>query len=332
MNSDAGRVERVRHNAGDAADGPVIPGMWLAGIVASSLLLVCGLLVKTGIGIRMDSTAFAVLFLAILALGIMFLTTQKRTTPRATRLRDFSEYALLFMAFSLLGVVSSYPVAAFTSGFVDAALIRGDALMWFDWNRWYDFVVAQPALRVSGAVAYSTIFVSPALLLGYMAWHAERAAARQFLVTFWLAAVLTLLFFPLFPAKGPLAVMWSGPIPYMPTTALYQSEVIPQLRDAVFTQIDLGALGGLVCAPSFHTVSGVLYIAAAWPFQALRWPLTVVNGAMLLSTPVEGNHYLTDMILGLLVALAAIALMRGAMRLFVRWPGRTLLKPQPQMI
>jgi len=332
MESDAGLVERVQRNACLEHDLPIIPGTWLAMILASSTLLVCGLLFKTGIGIRTDSLTFAGLFLAMLALGTLYRYTQRQATPGAARLRDFSEYALLFMAISLLGVVSSYPVAAFTAGFVDEALIRGDDLMRFDWIRWYTFVVDQPILRVSGAIAYSTIFLSPAVLLGYMAWHAERGAARQFLLTFWLAAVLTLLLFPLFPAKGPLAVMWSGAIPYMPTTALYQSEVIPELRAALFSHIELDALGGLVCAPSFHTVCGVLYIAAAWPFLALRWPLTIMNGAMLLSTPVEGNHYLTDMVLGVLVALAAIMLVRGLMRLLVRMPGRRRIGPQPQMI
>ncbi|WP_338329099.1 phosphatase PAP2 family protein [Sphingobium yanoikuyae] len=70
-----------------------------------------------------------------------------------------------------------------------------------------------------------------------------------------------------------------------------------------------GQLRGIVSAPSFHTAAAVLYIAAGWRIAALRWPIVALNAAMLLSTPVEGTHYLIDMILGLGVALTALALM-----------------------
>jgi len=294
---------------------PLIPGSWIVTILGGSILLVFGLMVLNGIVIRYDSYAFAALASAMAVLGACRYHARRMETLGKTRLRDFSESVLLFMAFSLLGVVSTYPIAALSSGFVDGALARGDALMLFDWNSWYAFVIAHPVLRIGGTLAYSTIYLSPAILLGYMAWNGQRAAARQFILSFWLAATITLLLFPLFPAKGPLAVFWTGDIPYMPITALYQSEMIPELRTGLLTQIDLGALRGLVCAPSFHTVSAVLYIAAAWPIAQLRWPLTIMNGAMLLSTPVEGNHYLTDMLLGLTVALFALTLLKRAMRM-----------------
>lgn len=98
----------------------------------------------------------------------------------------------------------------------------------------------------------------------------------------------------------------------MPTSALYQEELVIALRAHRMTDIDLGALRGLVCAPSFHTASAVVFMAAAWPVPRLRWVIVPVNLAMLLATPVEGTHYLTDMIVGALVALAAIAIVRLA--------------------
>ncbi len=150
--------------------------------------------------------------------------------------------------------------------------------------------------------------MSPAILLGYFAWTGHRASARGFIAAFWLAAVLSLSLFPFLPAEGPLAFLWRGPIPYMPESALYQMSLIPELRRHGISHVDLGALRGLVSAPSFHTASAILYVAAAWPFRRLRWPLLVINIAMLLSTPVEGTHYLTDMIAGALVAIAALGI------------------------
>lgn len=293
---------------------PEIPGMWFVGILAVSITLVFGLMRAEGLTIQMASPAFVALASTMTILAAVRYGLKAAQTTTTIRLKDFSEYFLLFMAFCLLGVIASYPVAAASSGFSDRALARIDGLMHFDWVRWYAFVARSPALQHLGTIAYLTIYLSPAILLGYMAWQRQRAAARQFLLTFWLAAFITLLIFPLLPANGPLAVLWSGPIPYMPTSALYQSQIIPALRAHVFREIDLGALGGLVGAPSFHTVCGTLYIVAAWPIRRLRWPLLAINGAMLLATPVEGNHYLADMLLGLTVALIATAITRIVIR------------------
>jgi membrane-associated phospholipid phosphatase len=216
----------------------------------------------------------------------------------------------------LVGVLASYPVAAGTNGFDDYALARSDRLLRFDWISWYDFVAAHPWLQWAEGIAYQSIFVSPAILLGYFAVSGQRAEARLFIASFWLAALITLALFTLAPAQGPLAYLWHGRIPYMPASALYQAQLIPQLRHHEVHSIAVTSLHGLVCAPSFHTVSAVLYIAAAWPIRRLRWPLLALNVAMLLATPVEGTHYLTDMILGVVVAiLATVAARRGILGL-----------------
>jgi membrane-associated phospholipid phosphatase len=49
--------------------------------------------------------------------------------------------------------------------------------------------------------------------------------------------------------------------------------------------------------------------------------LVPLNAAMMLSIPVEGTHYLTDMLMGLIVALVAISLARACTELFARHAG-----------
>jgi membrane-associated phospholipid phosphatase len=154
-----------------------------------------------------------------------------------------------------------------------------------------------------------------------------------FIASFWLAAVATLLLFTLAPAQGPLAYLWHGRIPYMPQSALYQAQVIPLLRHHAVHEVAVTSLHGLVCAPSFHTVSAVLYIIAAWPIRKLRWPLLALNLAMLLATPVEGTHYLTDMIVGALVAIAAsLAVHRGLLGLLEELQQPVSFDPLPRML
>ena len=143
-----------------------------------------------------------------------------------------------------------------------------------------------------------------------MAWQGQSEKARRFLLNYWAAVVLTLLIFPMMPARGALEFLWHGPVPYMPTSGQWQGLIIPELR-AGTANIDLSALRGLVCAPSFHTVSAVLYLHAAWQMPRLRWLLTPVIVAMVMATPIEGVHYLSDMVLGAIVAIIAIMAMRA---------------------
>nr|WP_299913840.1 phosphatase PAP2 family protein [Sphingomonas bacterium] len=297
----------------DRTDDPVrpepenaIPGIWLAAGALISLVALTALMAWEQL--RIDPWAASTLSLsAVAALAGVVLYTRRRPDTRAQQIaRDISEYVGLFALICLMGATATYPLSAGSHGFVDPWLQRTDALLHFNWLALYDLVAAHRSLQLLGTIAYQSIYVTPALLLGYFAWANRRAEARLFIVTFWLAAVLTLLLFPFIPAEGPLAFLWRGPIPYMPESALYQASLIPELRQHALHHVDLGALRGLVSAPSFHTASAVLYIAASWSIRPLRWPLLALNLAMLLSTPVEGTHYLTDMIVGAVVAIVAL--------------------------
>lgn len=230
----------------------------------------------------------------------------------------FAEYAITFMLIGLLGAVGSYPVSAASRGFHDPALQAIDNALHFDWLAWYTLVAAHPVLQIAGHVAYEAIYLTPAIIFGYFAWTGRRREAQTMLATFWVAAAITLAMFYFMPAVGPFAYLWHGPIPYMPASELWQPELIPAMRHHAMQVIDLGQLRGLVSAPSFHTAGAVLYIAIAWPYRRLRWPVLAINAMMLLATPVEGTHYLADMLGGAAVALTALSVIAWLERLPMR--------------
>ncbi|HMI19357.1 MAG TPA: phosphatase PAP2 family protein [Sphingomonas sp.] len=312
----------------------LLPGRWLVAVIGISLLAVLALMSRAQVEIdprNLVDRLFVVLAIAAVVARIVLRPARSRGQRIA---RDAIDHVGLFALICLFGALASYPVAADTSGFDDFALERADRLMRFNWIGWYDFVAAHPLLQLAESIAYQSIFVTPAILLGYFAYSGKRAEARLFIASFWFAALITLVLFTLAPAEGPLAYLWHGRIPYMPESALYQAQIIPLLRQHEVHQIAVTSLHGLVCAPSFHTVSAVLFIIAAWPIRRLRWPLLALNIAMLLATPVEGTHYLTDMIVGAAVALvASVAVRRGLLALIEELrepvgfdPLRTLLR------
>ncbi|MES2021619.1 MAG: phosphatase PAP2 family protein [Pseudomonadota bacterium] len=304
---------------GSTAQPGLIPGRWLVLGFAVSAVCVGALLWDAGMTIN-PRTPSALIFAAFaaLALGLRY-SMRAPATPAQRVARDLSESVGLFTGIALLGAVATYPLAADTRGSIDPLLQQIDAALHFDWLAWYRAVAAHRTLQLLGTAAYQSIFVTPALILGYCAWADKRTETRAFIASFWVAAVLCLLLFRYLPAVGPLATLWHGPVPYLPESALYEAELIPQLRAHTLLEVDLGALRGLVSAPSFHTASAVLYIAAGWPLLRLRWPVMVLSGAMLLATPVEGTHYLADMLIGAAVAgVAVICVARVRRRLAAR--------------
>lgn len=270
---------------------------------------VCALLLWAA-GLRVDPLRAGNLPYFV-ALGLLF-----SVRPALTRLgvrwahpaADYAEYVALFTAMALIGAVSSYPIAALSHGWADPWLQRIDEALHFDWLAWYRLAVEHRSLQLLGIAVYQSIYVTPAALLAAFAIRGQRREAHRFLAGFWLAAILTLALYFFMPAVGPLSYLWKGPIPYMPSSAIWQETLIPPLRARQLHLVNLNELRGLVSAPSFHTASGVLYIATAWRCANLRWPLICLSGAMLLSVPVEGTHYFSDMLIGAAVALVALFL------------------------
>jgi membrane-associated phospholipid phosphatase len=44
-------------------------------------------------------------------------------------------------------------------------------------------------------------------------------------------------------------------------------------------------------------------IAAIWPVAVLRWVFVALNTMMLIATPIDGSHYLIDVLAGIALAL-----------------------------
>lgn len=275
-------------------------------VLLASLAMVALLMARTGLTVTLW-TASNVPYLIAAALVLALRAGWLGNRPHSAALRDCAGYYAVLTCMALAGAVASYPIAALTQGSIDPVLARSDAALGFDWTALYQFVAAHPLLQHLGSAAYESIYVTPAVLLGWFALTGQRREAHRFLASFWLAAVITLALFCVMPAMGPFAFLWHGPIRYMPVSELWQTDIIPALRAHTFHSIELNKLRGLVSAPSFHAAAGVLYLRTAWRAGAVRWPMAWLAGAMLLATPVEGTHYLTDMLIGAGVAVLAMA-------------------------
>lgn len=219
------------------------------------------------------------------------------------------ELSAVFSAICMGGALLSYVVAALSSGYVDPLLARWDEALGFDWVAAYQFTAAHPAVQLAGRWAYATIFLSPLLVIAGLSAAGQADHCRRFVVTYALALALTVLLFAWFPARGPLTY-YGVEVAYHTATGAKHVATIDALRAGELFGLELGALEGLVSAPSFHAASALLFAWAAWPLPRIRWIVAALNAAMLCATPVEGNHYLVDLIAGILLAWVTIRLTR----------------------
>ncbi|RZM18772.1 MAG: hypothetical protein EOP67_59300, partial [Sphingomonas sp.] len=191
-------------------------GWWIGGGMIFSLAMLTMMMHVAGLSIDpydADNIPFYVSGVVLLALRFGL---RDRPWRHARAIADCAEYYGVFTLLALIGAVASYPVAALTRGFHDAALQRIDALLHFDWLAWYRLVAATPIMQSLGLAAYRSIYLTPTILFATFAFTGDRAAAHRFLATFWLTAVGTLILYAFMPAIGPFSYLWHQPIAYMP--------------------------------------------------------------------------------------------------------------------
>ncbi|WP_446741182.1 phosphatase PAP2 family protein [Sphingomonas sp. H160509] len=168
-------------------------GWWIGGGMILSLAMLTVMMHVAGLSIDpydADNMPFYVSGVVLLALRFGL---RDRPWRHARAVADCAEYYGVFTLLALMGAVASYPVAALTHGFHDAALQRIDALLHFDWLAWYRLVAETPVLQTLGLAAYRSIYLTPAILFATFAYTGDRVAAHRFLATFWLTAIGTLI-------------------------------------------------------------------------------------------------------------------------------------------
>lgn len=278
--------------------------LWIlagAGTVSAALAL-------AELGFTLEAAKLTPLVALIAATGIFQQVKVRYSNVWLHRFFETTELIGLTSLFCLLTCFGTYAVAATTTGLADPALARADAALGFDWPSLYQIIAASHWLSIAGKAAYAMIFTLPVIVLLSLGLTGHARAGRRFALAFGIALTVSLVLFALFPAGGPIGY-FAVDTRAMPTlTTDEQRQIILALRSNGHRFIDLDDLHGLVSFPSVHAASAVLFAWGCRPLKALFWPMASLNAAMLLATPIEGNHYLVDVLAGIVIASGSIAL------------------------
>ncbi|WDD93689.1 phosphatase PAP2 family protein [Burkholderia sp. FERM BP-3421] len=245
---------------------------------------------------------------AVLLVGVARVARYRELAERF-RYREVAEALFataLLAAFMAATGVLSYLCVSVNPPLIDAALIRADAWLGFDWPRVFAWVQARPQARQVLAFAYDSakwqLIVIPFLL----AVLRDRGNLRAFVWLFMLSGMMVLAVSTPWPAASAFVHFGVS----APDTADTVAD-FARLRAGSLHEIDLLTLQGLVSMPSFHTALGVIFAYALRRARGVSIVALGLNALMIASTPTQGGHYLVDVISGAVVAGAAIALVRS---------------------
>lgn len=261
-------------------------------------------LTMAGLSIDLSGSIGGLVMLAAVLTGSV--VRQHLSEDLFPRVLDFFEMLTTFLMISTAGVILTYAVAGLSGEYVDDLLARTDQAMGFDWKLLYDFMDSHRELMVASERAYFAIFSIPIVLALAHAWTSERDRYNRFLSAYLIALAITAFLFIFFPAKSAVPY-YIGLEPSYPAVVVDQHVIaIDAIKAGDLKILKLDEALGLVAFPSFHAAAAILFMWAGWPFRVLRIPLFVLNAAMMFTAFVEGSHYLTDILGGVLVAIVSI--------------------------
>lgn len=293
--------------------------IWLIALTA----ILAGCLSLASNGIHMTTTGRFIPVVLSMALSWSAYRQRQKFSNSLGRIVAESVHGIsLFAAISMAGALASYALAAKSHGWMDAPVVAFDRRLGFDWLALYQLYMSYPLVTVVGRVAYSTIAFTPLLLIGALSIYRRSDLLARFLTTFALSLALTIAIFAFFPMQSAYSYLLHGNAPYLPITRDLHVQIIEGLRSGTITSLDFMSLCGLITFPSFHTTAAVLFAWTAWPIPVYRKPMLVLNAAMIAATPIEGTHYIADLIGGGVVAILSIGLCQMPLLRRARQPAR----------
>lgn len=216
-----------------------------------------------------------------------------------------TETALL-LAFSTAGAVLSYLITSFNLPLIDPYLVKSDAFLGFDWLGYVSAVNARPWLSTASSIVYITTISQIALCVVVLGLSGSIVRSRQLGAAVIISGLICIFTSGILPSAGALGYLRpdadfvaSG----MPIVDLAYKQVFFDLRSGVERFITLDNLHGLIAFPSYHGTLSALVVICLWGVRYLRWPALALNAAVLMATPVDGGHHLTDALAGICVAL-----------------------------
>jgi membrane-associated phospholipid phosphatase len=265
---------------------------------------------REGIGFTprtMVIIALAVAFLTIVAAVYRHVRRDDPIWLAAHVMNQMVLGSLALATFSYLGLLWNAPL-------MDAKFAALDQRLGFDWLAYIGWVEHHPAVARIFSLSYAATEPLVLVLLAALCFTRKFAQFHRFALGYLLGGLITVAVAGAVPALAEYIYRGIGPAAYphlqIAPAIAYRDDFFA-MRSHALTVLPED-FQGVVAFPSFHSVLAVLSLCAARQVSslALRFAAIALSLLMLLSTPVDGGHYLVDTLAGIVVGLAVAWLAR----------------------
>jgi hypothetical protein len=243
----------------------------------------------------------------LLAAGSWFYRHHRPDPRLATALGGTAQV----MAFAAVAAPLSYLAASLNLPMFDAALAGADRALGIDWLALVAWMNDHTTLHTVFKLAYYSFAVQTTTTVLALAFTGRLMEMRTFMLAFILSAGVCIVISAALPSQSAYFYLFKrGEFSAIPPLLLTEQPVLEGLRDGSYRLLTGITAQGIITFPSFHAALGVVFMTALWPVPVLRWVGMIVNGAMILATPVDGGHYVADVIAGIAIAILCIVAAR----------------------
>ncbi len=235
-------------------------------------------------------------------------------------------WTAVLIAFSGVAALSSYLFASLQFSFKDDYMAGFDQLFGFDWMALVEVAGRHPWIGSFMMPIYSLSLPLVAITMIYLGLTGKLKRLELFVTSLIVACFVTIML------SGPMVAI--GPYGHFEVPAALLQEFAPAvttqgpgstwlshvmgLRDGSLRILDLANSEGVITFPSFHTVMSVLMIFALRGYGWVSWLGGTINALILVTVPLQGNHYLADMVAALLVSILVWVVLLKLQQGFVR--------------
>jgi membrane-associated phospholipid phosphatase len=213
--------------------------------------------------------------------------------------------------FSAAGSILSYLLARRTGATWDSTLQRWDELLGFDWLAFVGVVDAHPWAAAILRMSYASLIPQIIAIVVALGFGYRFNQLQVVILGAMLAGTATIFLSPFFPAYGNYLHRGLSSVAFKhvhPWAGYAHAADLNGLRTGHFAILDLSEMQGIITFPSYHAA---LATVTAWGFwnsgnAPLRWGGSIVSVTTIIATPVDGGHYLVDVLAGIAIAVVSV--------------------------
>jgi membrane-associated phospholipid phosphatase len=210
------------------------------------------------------------------------------------------------LAFSTAAAPLSYVAASIARPVWDTTLMNWDKDLGLNWQTLLAVMNDYPELHRIFAFAYSNIISQVTIVIVALMLADRTLWLRRFVIAFVTTTLISILISVVIPAQGVWGYLHLTSHDYpaiSPVTQDQHLSIFNGLRDGTRRLLTGEGTEGIITFPSMHAALALLFIFALWSIPATRWLGMAFNIIMILSTPIDGGHYFSDVIAGMVMAI-----------------------------